>query len=260
MPSKTTAAIRYHAPWERHPSIHIDVGGVPGARLDPPLVARTISLVDARSEEGAVAFASDGLVFVYAPTRVKRLGDIDSERAVYDAELGALVARELDAEEVVVFDHTLRIDGPSERPPARHAHGDYTRESAIRRMREVLGDERSQTWERGSYAIVNAWRPLGPVARAPLAFARPSSVADTDWIDVDIIYPHRRGHVGGLLPSKAHEWVYLPEMNRDQIALFRVFDSEGRSPVAHSAVDIDGTAPDAPTRRSLESRMLVRFA
>lgn len=255
-----TGTVFYHAAWERHPAIRIDVDGVPGQRLDPPLEARKVRLLDARSAAGAVSFAADGITFLRAPTRLRSFDDPEQLAAIYDPQLRALVVEELGAIEAVVFDHTVRTDTPSARPPARHAHGDYTPASARRRLIDVLGPERAQLWERGHFGIINAWRPLRLVERAPLAFARPATVAIEDWIDVEIIYPHRRGHVTGLLPSPRHEWVYMPDMGPEEVALFRVHDSRGLPAVAHSAVDLDRVSADAAVRQSIESRILVRFA
>ena len=257
-----TGTVFYHASWEPKPAIRIDVGGVPGRRIDPPLEARQVAVLDARGREGAVDFAADGLVFLRSPSQLRAVGDFaDAQRLarVYDPELEALVARELGAIESVVFDHTVRTDRPGARPPARHAHGDYTPRSARQRLRDVLGEARASEWAAGHFGIVNAWRPLARVERAPLAFARPDSVSAEDWVDVELIYPHRRGQVTGLMPSQRHEWVYLSDMGPEEVALFRVHDSEGRPAVAHSAVDLDTVAADAALRQSIESRILVRY-
>lgn len=258
--SRSTGTVFYHSPNNLEPVIHVDVDGVPGRQIFPELEARTIQLFDVRTPAGAVAFAHDGLVFVRAPSAVTQWDDRHALGAVYEPELQVLAARELGAVETVVFDHTVRTEGSSVRAPARHAHGDYSPASARQRRTDILGDARAREWARGHFAIVNAWRPLRPVAEAPLAFARPSTVDAADWIDVALVYPDRRGQVSGLLPSEAHQWLYMPAMTPDDIVLFRVHDSQGRSPVAHSAIDLDDTPADAPPRQSIESRILVRFA
>ena len=47
------------------------------------------------------------------PTRVFSFGDDDSWPPLYERELTALLTRELGAQEVLVFDHTVRVDDPS---------------------------------------------------------------------------------------------------------------------------------------------------
>lgn len=250
----------YHAPWEPSPTIHIDVDGVVGQRIDAPLEPHSVRLLDARSSAGAVSYARDGIEFLRAPTRALDFENPAALAKIYDPELEALVCAQLGAIEAVIFDHTLRTDAPGPRPPARHAHGDYTPASARTRMRAVLGEDRAAQWAQGQFGIVNAWRPLRRVERAPLAFARPATVAASDWVDVELVYPHRRGHIRGLLPSHTHEWVYMPNMDPEQLVLFRVHDSRGLPAVAHSAVDLDEVPADAGVRQSLESRILVRFS
>lgn len=256
----STGTVFYHAPTDLNPVIRIDVDGIPGRRIDPELEARTIDLTDVRTPEGAVDFARDGLEFVRAPSPFRRWTDPAALTGRYAPELEALAARTLGAIETVVFDHTVRAEDSTTRPPARHAHGDYSRDGARQRLRDVLGESRASAWTRGHFSIVNAWRPLRPVERAPLAFARPSTVATSDWVDVELVYPNRRGHITGLLPSSEHQWLYMPAMTPDDVALFRVHDSQGRPAVAHSAVDLDDVPANAPARLSIESRMLVRFA
>ncbi|MEM6957660.1 MAG: CmcJ/NvfI family oxidoreductase [Myxococcota bacterium] len=257
---RTDAIIHYHSPADREPAIYVDAGGVPGRLLFPALEARRVTLRNARLASSAVNFERDGLAFVHSPTAVADLRD-EAQRAAYGHELEALLKAQTQALEVVVFDHTVRTEGEGERPPARHAHNDYNAVSAAQRLLDVLGEERAQAWKEGHYGIVNVWRPIGAtVERAPLAFVRPESVRHEDWVNVDIVYPDRRGHVTGLLPSTAHEWVFWPRMTPDEVAIFRVADSAGKPPVAHSAVDPSDVAPGAPTRVSLESRVLVRYA
>jgi hypothetical protein len=252
----STGTIHYHAPWEPSPAILIDADGVAGRRIDPPLEAREVQLVDAR--DTPVAFASDGIAFVEAPTDATDFQDPEVLRR-YEEALAQVVAEVTGAREVVIFDHTVRTDD-SARPPARHAHGDYTAASARQRLTDVLGEERARDWAEGRFGIVNAWRPVGaPVERAPLAFARPDTVAPEDWVDIDIVYPDRRGRITGLLPSSTHEWVYRSRMTPDELAVFRVHDSAGLPAVAHAAVDLAEVPADAPVRRSVESRILVRL-
>ena len=62
----------------------------------------------------------------------------------YDEELRALLQAKIGAEDVIVFDHTVRVDDPNaERRPARNVHNDYSRTGAEQRLIDLVGDERA---------------------------------------------------------------------------------------------------------------------
>lgn len=93
-------------------------------------------------------------------------------------------------------------------------------------MVDLLGSERAAEWSKGHYGFINVWRPLGnPINSAPFGFVHPASVAEEDWLLIDLIYPDR----GGLLS------------------------------IAHSAVDMVEDPKITTIRKSIESRTLVRY-
>ena len=99
-----------------------------------------------------------------------------------------------------------------------------------------------------------------PVQTAPLAFVDPYTVEDSDWTDIDMIYPDRQGQITGLKRNDAHRWLYMSNMTPDEAVVFTTFDSSGKSPVGHSAADLVVTPENATSRKSIETRALVRFA
>jgi len=167
----------------------------------------------------------------------------------------------LGAKEVVVFDHTVRVDDPnSDRKPARNVHSDYSTEGAETRLVDILGHDRAKAWAEGHYAFINVWRPVGaPINSAPMGFVRPSTVRAEDWILIDLIYPDRRGHIMGLAANDAHEWVYRSRMTPDEVAMFNIYDNRGLASVGHSAIDLVEDASITRVRQSIESRTLVRY-
>ncbi|MGB0697419.1 MAG: CmcJ/NvfI family oxidoreductase [Rhodospirillaceae bacterium] len=259
-----TGTVHYHVHAPDRQAFHIDAGGVSGEVIAPELVKTAITLRDLRRGEATVSFAQDGLAFLQAPSAIASFETATESpwRSRYDQELSALLTETLAAAEVVIFDHTLRIDAAAaERRPARNVHNDYSREGARQRLIEVLGPERAEAWEGGHYAFINVWRPVGaPINTAPLGFVRPASIAPEDWILLDLIYPDRIGQILGLTANPAHDWVYLSKMTRDEVALFTIYDNTGAPTVAHSAVDLIEDPSVHSIRKSLESRTLVRFA
>ena len=256
-----TATVNYHVHSPDRQAFRIDADGVVGNLISPELVATDVQVLDVRRNEAALSFEKDGVGFAAAASKVVSFGGDSSWQATYDAEIKALLDDKIAAKEVVVFDHTLRVDDPSsDRKPARNVHSDYSTEGAERRLVDILGDRKAAEWQRGHFAFINVWRPVAqPINSAPLGFIRPASVAAGDWILIDLIYPDRRGHIMGLAANPAHEWIYQSTMTPDEIVFFNIYDSQGRPPVGHSAVDLIEDPTLSIPRQSLETRTLVRF-
>lgn len=259
--------VQYHQAGSTTAEILIDAGGVPGRRIDPDYVWREVELVDARVAEQAPSFAREGLCFVDAPSCLEREPPLtraafERLRPRYEAELAELLTRELGARASLIFDHTLRTESQhgEGRPPSYHVHCDYNRYSASKRLRELLGAEQAARWLAGALAIVNVWRPLAVVERAPIGFIRPRSMAPRDWVEVDIVFPDRRGQIRGVAYDPDHEWVWLSAMRPSEAALFTVYASHSVEGVAHAAVELVSEQPEARARRSVESRAFVRLS
>ncbi len=255
-----TATVNYHVhkPWRQ--AFELDAGGIAGNLISPELASTAVALTDARTTSNTVTFASDAVEFALLETQVQ---DFTGEvwKPTYDAELTAMLSYKLGAREVVVFDHTVRIDDPgATRKPARNVHSDYSKDGAEQRLVDLLGAEAAAEWARGHYAFVNVWRPVDhPINSAPLGFVRPSSVEPSDWILLDLIYPDRNGQIMGLVGNPRHEWIYQSKMTPDEVAIFNIYDNQGAPSIAHSALDMVEDSNVNTIRKSIESRTLVRF-
>ncbi len=258
---RSFGTVNYHHRSGGRQAYRIDAEGVSGSLVSPAHDVVEVSLFDMRLAPRSVRFDRDGLTFVEAPSGVSGFEEGQAWKGAYVEELRELLVRELGAKEVVVFDHTLRVDHPAaERRPARNVHTDYSPEGARARLADLLGEQEANRWERGHYAFVNVWRPVSSVVRsAPLGFIRPESIHADDWIVIDLIYPHRVGQILGLCASPDHEWIYQSAMTPREAVVFNIFDNRGLAPVVHSAVDlVPGPAPGA-VRKSIESRTLIRY-
>jgi hypothetical protein len=255
----TTGTVNYHRHSSQRQAYRLDADGVSGRLASPEHVVTQIPLHDVRSPGRATSFEQDGIEFLPARSPLN-LEDSGWEET-YEAALQTLLSHALDLDEVLVFDHTLRVDDPSaSRRPARNVHADYSPMGARSRLDSLLGPERACAWDAGHYAFINVWRPVCErVQSAPLGFVRPSSVRPQDWLTLDLIYPDRVGQIMGLVPNAEHEWLFRSEMTRHELVFFNIFDNQGRPPVAHSAVDLPSNGLKGCIRRSLESRTVVRF-
>ena len=252
--------VNYHVRKPERQAFEIDAGGVVGRLVSPELVPTHVTVHDVRRGEAKVTFRRDGVAFQTCPSGGSEFSG-DAWKEAYGSELTTLLRQEIAANEVVVFDHTVREDDPSsDRKPARNVHSDYSIEGARKRLVDILGQERAAEWSTGHYAFINVWRPVGTsINSAPLGFVRPATVEPEDWILIDLVYPDRRGHIMGLAANNNHEWLYQSKMTPDEVAIFNIYDNRGLASIGHSAIDLVEDETITRIRKSIESRTLVRY-
>lgn len=256
-----TATVNYHVHKPEQQAFHLDADGIKGNLISPELRSTDIAVLDAREGDISVSFDKDSVTFADAPTMV----NFSAERALwektYDTELTELLKTKLGAKEVIIFDHTIRVDDPNAvRPPARNVHSDYSEDGAKQRLIDILGGDQAAEWSKDHYAFINVWRPVdNPINSAPLGFVRPSSLNETDWVLLDLIYPDRKGQILGLVANPDHEWIYQSRMTPDEVAIFNIYDNSGLPSIAHSALDMTEDESVHTIRKSIESRTLIRY-
>jgi hypothetical protein len=255
------ARVNYHRVNDERPAYYIDADGVTGKIIAPEHEVAQVHVRDVRTGEADVRFASDSIAFVRNPSQIVEFDEDESWRGIYDAELTQFLKEQIDAKEVLIFDHTVRVDDPdSGRQPARNVHSDYSPEGAHQRLRDIVGEHQAENWKAGHFAFINLWRPVKhPITSAPLGFVLPKSVATKDWRLIDLIYPDRIGQIMGLVANSAHLWVYNSHMTPDEVAYFNIYDNMGQPSIAHSALDVVDGKHDTRPRMSIESRTLVRY-
>ena len=227
----------------------------------PELAQTQVAVTDVRSTADLAGFEDASVGFARFPTGVQAFDSSDDWQPAYDGELTKLLADKIGAREVIVFDHTVRIDDPEAvRKPARNVHSDYSSDGAVQRLTDILGADKAADWSKGHYAFINVWRPVeAAINSAPLGFICPSSVATQDWILLDLIYPDRKGQIFGLAANPDHDWFYMSKMKPDEVAYFNIYDNQGRPSIAHSALDMVEDPSVQTIRKSIESRTLVRY-
>jgi hypothetical protein len=255
-----TAIVNYHVHKDEQQAFELDAGGIAGNLVSPELAPTQVQLADIRATAQPVRFSQNAVEFANVPSAVEEYSG-EGWREVYDRELTQLLTDRLAAKEVVIFDHTVRVDDPdATRKPARNVHSDYSEEGAKQRLTDLLGAEKAAEWSQGHYAFINVWRPVEhPINSAPLGFVRPSSVDPADWILLDLIYPDRKGQIMGLVGNPDHEWLYQSKMTPDEVAFLNIYDNRGLPSIAHSALDMAEDPNVATIRKSIESRTLVRY-
>jgi hypothetical protein len=229
--------------------------------------AHTVTIADLRGHEDAFTLDRQGFAAVSHRSRETRFEDEAAIRDQYYAESEALLADLLGAHRVLTFDHTIRrrLPGQTEhreglRQPVARVHVDQTDLSGEARVWRHLPDE-AETLLAGRVRIVNLWRPIrGPVFDHPLAMADGSTLAKSDLIATDLLYPDRKGETYSVAFNPAHRWYYWSGMQPDEVLLLKCYDSalDGRTRLSpHTAFVDPRVDEDVPPRQSIELRALV---
>jgi hypothetical protein len=129
-------------------------------------------------------------------------------------------------------------------------------------VRDHLPPQEADQRLRGRFAIVNVWRPLAKVESLPLALCDARTIAPSDLVPSDLVYPDKVGETFSIAYNPAHRWFYFPELEPDEPVLLKIYDSrdDGTARLsAHSAFADPTSRPNAPPRRSIELRALLFF-
>jgi hypothetical protein len=228
----------------------------------------------------------------------------------YYAECEAVIKKALGGGCFVkAFDHNVRSStgfaakealkgGGQVQQPASLVHGDYTANSAPRRLellgqppklndalRPRLGDQPllsagdvNGVLDGGGrrFMLINVWRNIlpDPVESMPLACCDARGVKAEDLLTFEIHYADRIGENYFARHRKRHDWYYFPDMARNEALLIKQWDSAGglarghasdasngapSTFALHSAFQDPSAPPDARTRESIEVRCVVVF-
>lgn len=155
--------------------------------------------------------------------------------------------------------------------PVRFAHSDNTDLSAqdgIQSIMDQMADRKVpfNPDQYSRYAIYNIWRCFSPAPQdIPLAVCDPHSIELSDEFVATSV---KRGSNNEDIfhdttvyrYNLKHRWLYFPNMNSEEVVIFKQHDTKGtlqRTP--HTAFD-DPTCPTGlPTRKSVEVRAAVFF-
>lgn len=148
-------------------------------------------------------------------------------------EIVEFLKKELGAQRVLVFDHTIRTESnakkaltdeknTSQRSPVMLVHCDYTAESGPLRVQQLLGDEAEGLLKR-RVAFINVWKPINRIVQErPLAMCDVQSCEDSDFFKLHLRYRDRNGENYVMKHSPTHKWYYFPKMTPEQVILLKV--------------------------------------
>ena len=249
-------------PWFRSSAL---TGGDP--KLHFATEQHCVEIHDMRLVADRLSLDREGFELHHAPTAVDDLYDDAVVLSIYAAELMALLQHHTGSQQVVIFDVTRRSDRPqyaggesrADRPPAARAHIDYTVNSGLKRAADAFGQGTVQKLLASGQRIIqiNVWRPItGPIKRTPLALAAANSIAATQLIATDQVFPDRVGEIYQLAHAPSQHWYWVSDMATDEVLLIKGWDSctDGRARFTpHTAFALPGQPP-TPCRESIETR------
>jgi hypothetical protein len=118
-----------------------------------------------------------------------------------------------------------RLHQLSEKPKANDTWGKITHGEPLLTKEEIA----QVTSDTGRYLFINLWRNIvdEPVQDNHLAMCDARSIKPNDLITFEIRYVDRVGENYISRYSAEHEWVYFPQMVKDEALLLKVWDSHG---------------------------------
>jgi hypothetical protein len=208
----------------------------------------------------------EGFLFVRHESGVADFYDDAEIRETYYPEIEALVKGLTGARRVIVFDHTVRGTHAGPRGsvevelPSDNMHCDFTLPVAQETVRQIVPPDELEERPGARILQLNLWRPIaGPLRTMPLTVCDASTLKPESFVRTPLVRPDFASEFTTLAHDPAQRWYYLPGMTRDEVIVFKNYDSAPSSPcwTMHGAFT-DPTAPaDAPPRESIEVRVIA---
>jgi hypothetical protein len=230
---------------------------------------RKIRIEDARLRAEQPSLAREGFALFPHKSAVSDFSNQEELARLYPREIERLVLDLSGADHVAIFGQGVLRFNERDLPessrfhvlrPARFIHTDIS-DSTVPALKE--------SWRPGGngrsvrrYAHYNVWRVLTPPPQdIPLALCDARSVSPSDLVDVDAITdnpgtPESSIVIVMLRYNPCHRWWYFSNMNRDELLVFKSYDSDPDQPsqVPHSAFKNPACPPGIASRASIEMR------
>lgn len=214
---------------------------------------------------GAITLERNGFTLTRNPTACPDFRDEETVRTVYYPEVERVVRETTGADRVFIRSHLIRTETPIDFNDgyARFVHCDYNIKRLVEMSEDVLkqyGVEPDPNWD---YVWFNTWQPFdNPAVQNPMAFLDWASLPMDDVIDYYYTGRNYDALVAAPVFNPDHKWQYVPNMQTDEILVFKQMDGRGgdRSIYCpHTSFDNKSAPADAPPRRSCETRILACY-
>lgn len=266
-----TAEINYLEEMRERPAFYAENYSRDNLLLKP----QAVPIHDLRRCQNRLSLDREGFVLASHQSGVSDFRDANEVTQIYLPEIERLLLEMTGAGRVIMMRHGVLRFGERSKEygsrvntrPARFVHVDYTDTSVSTLLNPML-DELSVTMEPGQRFIgLNIWRVLSPPPQdVPLAVCDARTVADEDLVRGDAVFdapdaPEFSFEAFLVKSNPAHRWFYCPAMNRDEVLIFKAYDSDASRParVPHCAFDDPNCPRDVPPRASIEVRAFALF-
>lgn len=211
----------------------------------------------------------EGFELVDHRSRVTDFEDAAEVSAVHPAEIVELLRGLNGADEVRVtspgivrYSEACGLAGSRDNSfPARFAHVDATARTSAGFAAAAVPEGRRLR----RHAHYNVWRTFsGRPQDVPLALCDPASVTDDDLLVADAIFdppgrPEWSFESWLLAHNPQHRWFWFPDMERDEVIVFKSSDSLHGNAAPHVAFDCPPGERPAVPRISLEVRAIAMW-
>jgi hypothetical protein len=272
MSAHILASLNYLGQMHEKPAFHV----FDTSRHNLNLVPHTVSVGNARCRPEHASLDKEGFCLVQHRTSVAHLESRREVLRVYRPEIEALVAQLTGAALAIAEPIGVVRVASNAAPPPRvltHAplkfvHTDFTLCSALDLVHRLLHASGIEFGVSGSRCIVyNVWRSLTPPPQdVPLALCDLRTMDPQDAVAADSLLDFPGSRSGTTETTlfrfnERHKWYYYPRMTRDEVLIFKSFDShaEHGARVPHSAFEDPTCDCGAPARASLDLRVVAVF-
>jgi hypothetical protein len=243
------------------------------ARDNLKIDARPMRIEDLRGDNASLD--AEGFTLRPHKSAVKNFRDDEAVRRIYAGEIEKLILQVTGATQVLVSPGgVLRFSEKSPEfgtrvntRPARFVHVDYTGNSAPGLLQAQLQAAGITLRPDRPYQGFNVWRVISePPQDVPLALLDLRTLSAEDLVPADAVFdaPDRpefsfEGYVVKYNPR--HRWCYFSDMTRDEVLIFRNFNSDPArpTPLPHVAFDDLRVGPSVAPRASIETRAFAFF-
>ncbi len=265
--------LNYIGPMTERPRYHVNDLSRDTLRLD----SRSVHIENARLRAEPPSLQREGFALFPHQSAVTEGGDPEVIARTHQPGTERLVLELTGADEVVlenpaVHRFTKRLPTTAGLAcsghlyngyPVRFVHIDVSDATAAAFTKRWHPRDQSRPLRR--FAHYNIWRVLSPPPQdVPLALCDARSLAPSDLVEADAVMdiPGKRESSYAALVVRYnphHRWSYFPDMNREEVLIFKTHDSDPREPshVPHSAFDDPTCAPTAAPRASIETRAIA---
>jgi hypothetical protein len=265
--------VNYIGPMTERPRYYADDGSRDNLMLDP----RTIRVDNARLWVRPSSLAREGFALVPHRSDVSDFRNPEEIARIHRPETERLLLELTNADKVVISAPAVRrsahcssgpvrltSSGPLyETRPVYFVHIDISDATAALVAQRCRPKSHRRPARR--FAHYNIWRALSPPPQdLPLALCDSRSVSASDLVEADAMMDipgkPESSYVGLVVRyNSRHRWSHFPDMNRDEVLVFKTHDSDPAQPnhVPHTAFN-DPTCPSgvAP-RSSIEMRAIA---